>query len=327
MPMRWLLQALSPPAARARLSILIFHRVLPVPDPLFPGEVDAAQFESICTWLRQWCNVLPLDQACRRLHDGTLPARAAAITFDDGYSDNHDIALPILRRHGLTATFFVATGFLDGGRMWNDTLIESVRRSTASTLDLSTAGVPGLGRLPLSTLADRRAAIAALIGAVRYLEGPERNTAVAAVARAAAVDLPDDLMMTSEQVRSLHRQAMAIGGHTVNHPILCRLPLHEARSEIAAGKKCLEEITQAPVTVFAYPNGRPGQDFAAEHAALAEELGFAAAVTTAWGAADSRTHRFQLPRFTPWDRSRWAFGLRLARNLGLRVDPRVASKR
>ena len=317
--MRWLLQALSPPAARARLSILIFHRVLPAPDPLFQGEVDAAQFEAICAWLRQWCNVLPLDQACRRLQDGTLPARAAAITFDDGYADNHDIALPILRRHGLTATFFVATGFLDGGRMWNDTMFESVRRARVDVLDLSNAGVPGLGRLPVATLAERRAAIAALLSAVRYLPGPERAAAVTAVARAAAVELPDDLMMTSEQVRSLHRQGMSIGGHTVNHPILCRLPLDEARHEIATGKLRLEQITQAPVTVFAYPNGRPKEDFSAEHAALAEELGFAAAVTTAWGAAGPRSNRFQLPRFTPWDRSRWAFGLRLARNLGLRA--------
>ncbi|MCK7493591.1 MAG: polysaccharide deacetylase family protein [Comamonadaceae bacterium] len=58
----------------------------------------------------------------RRLGEGTLPARALAITFDDGYADNHDVALPILRRHGLNATFFVATGFLDGGIMWNDVL-------------------------------------------------------------------------------------------------------------------------------------------------------------------------------------------------------------
>ena len=52
---------------------------------------------------------------------GDLPARPAVITFDDGYADNRTVALPILQAHGLTATFFVATGFLDGGRMWNDT--------------------------------------------------------------------------------------------------------------------------------------------------------------------------------------------------------------
>jgi len=319
MPMRWLLQALSPEAARARLSIFIFHRVLPARDPLFPAEVDAAQFDAICDWLRQWCNVLPLDEACRRLQDGTLPSRAAAITFDDGYADNHDIALPILRRHGLTATFFVATGFLDGGRMWNDTMFESVRLCAADVLDLSAAGIAGVGRLPLADTAQRRAAAMALLRAIRYLPQAERDAAVAAVARASAARLPDDLMMSSEQVRSLRRQGMAIGGHTVNHPILCRLPLEAARHEIAAGKQQLEQIIQAPVTLFAYPNGQPGQDFAAEHAAVVEELGFSAAVTTAWGTAGQRSNRFQLPRFTPWDRSRWAFGLRMAHNVGTRA--------
>ena len=124
-----LLTLLSPAGRRARLSVLIFHRVLPRPDPLFPGVIDAAGFDAICRWVKGWFNVLALDDAARRLRDGSLPERALAITFDDGYADNHDVALPILLRHGLPATFFIATGFLDGGRMWNDTVIESIRRT------------------------------------------------------------------------------------------------------------------------------------------------------------------------------------------------------
>ena len=117
----------SPAGTKARLQVLIFHRVLPVPDPLFPDEVDARRFDELCGWLKGWFNMLSLDDAVARIKTGTLPTRAACITFDDGYADNYQVALPILRRHGLTATFFVATGFLDGGRMWNDTVIESVR--------------------------------------------------------------------------------------------------------------------------------------------------------------------------------------------------------
>lgn len=134
--MRPLFQLLSPSGARARLSVLIFHRVLPQPDPLFPDEIDAARFDAILGWLRSWFNVLPLDEAAQRLKDGSLPARAAALSFDDGYADNHDIALPLLQKHGLPCSFFIATGFLDGGRMWNDTLIESIRLSTKPLLDL-----------------------------------------------------------------------------------------------------------------------------------------------------------------------------------------------
>lgn len=72
-------------------------------------------------------DVLARAEAVRALAEHRLPTRALAITFDDGYADNHDVALPILRRLALPATFFTATGFLDGGCMFNDIVIEAVR--------------------------------------------------------------------------------------------------------------------------------------------------------------------------------------------------------
>ena len=158
-------QWLSPDGASARLSVLIFHRVLPLQDPLFPNEMHARRFDAMCGWLKQWFNVLPLDAAVRQLKAGSLPTRAACITFDDGYADNHHVAMPILRSHGLTGTFFIATGFLDGGRMWNDTIIECVRAGQGSEFDLSSLG---LGRHALGSINDRKAAIAAVVNQVKY---------------------------------------------------------------------------------------------------------------------------------------------------------------
>ena len=65
---------LAPAGARARLSILIFHRVLPRPDPFFPHEIDASQFDEICGWLAAWFNVLPLDDAERNVVQGISDA-------------------------------------------------------------------------------------------------------------------------------------------------------------------------------------------------------------------------------------------------------------
>ena len=56
-------EALSPRGENARLSILIFHRVLPLVDPLFPGEQHAARFDAVLSWVGQWFQVLPLDEA------------------------------------------------------------------------------------------------------------------------------------------------------------------------------------------------------------------------------------------------------------------------
>jgi peptidoglycan/xylan/chitin deacetylase (PgdA/CDA1 family) len=108
---------------------------------------------------------------------------------------------------------------------------------------------------------------------------------------------------------------MEVGAHTVNHPILAEIPLGHARHEMQASRTRLEQITGAPVRLFAYPNGTPGRDYHAEHAALARELGFDAAVSAAWGAARAGDDLYQIPRFTPWDGADWRFGLRMAHNL------------
>jgi peptidoglycan/xylan/chitin deacetylase (PgdA/CDA1 family) len=305
----------SPGGANARLSVLILHRVLARPDPLFPHEIDARFFDDMCGWLVRWFRVLPLDEAVRRLWQGTLPAAALAITFDDGYADNHDVALPILQRHGLCATFFVTTGFLDGGRMWNDTLIEAVRRSARPTLDLGQLAVPDGGVCGLDDAASRRRCIDALIGALKYMEPEARATAVQRVAEACGTELPADLMMSSAQVRALHSNGMQVGAHTLTHPILARLDEAAARAEIIGGKQALESLLDAPVPAFAYPNGKPGADFLPAHVQMARDAGFELACTTAWGTSAPDVDPLQLPRFTPWDRSKWRFGIRLLDNL------------
>ena len=316
--MKAIFAALSPAAASARLTVLIFHRVTAQPDPLFPSEVDARRFDQLLGWLKRWFAVLPLDQAAQRLRAGTLPARAAAITFDDGYADNATVALPLLQRHGLASTFFIATGFIDGGRMWNDTVIEAIRRSAVPRLDLDGLGPAAtlsLGQLAIGSAAQQRAAVDAVIGRIKYLPADERALVVAQIAERSRAALPDDLMMSSAQLKALRAGGMQLGAHTVTHPILASLDDAGAEREIAGSRRWLEQLLGEPISLFAYPNGKPGADYGERDAAIVRRLGFDAAVSTAPGAAGAGTDPFQLPRFTPWDRGRWRFGLRLARNL------------
>ena len=304
----------SPSGPKARLSVLIFHRVLPAPDPLFPDEMHAARFDELCGWLSAWFNVLPLDQAVQCLQAGTLPARAACISFDDGYSDNLHVAMPILQRHNLTATFFIATGFLDGGRMWNDTIIETVRSCQAAVLDVSSLG---LGSHALNTVAAQQAAIAALIGQIKYRPVAERIAITEDIARLAKVQLPQNLMMTSAEVKAMHQAGMQIGAHTVSHPILAKLTDDQARQEIGDSKRFLEQLLGERITVFAYPNGKPGEDYLPQSVEVVRSLGFDAAVSTQWGASRMGDDPLQIKRFTPWDKTRLRFGLRLLGNLRL----------
>jgi peptidoglycan/xylan/chitin deacetylase (PgdA/CDA1 family) len=259
--------------------------------------------------------VLPLDQAAARLKAGTLPARALSITFDDGYADNQAVALPILKRHGLTATFFVSTGFLDGGRMWNDTIAEAFRRGAGPALDLRDLFDDPAALYPLATPEQRRHGLETVILKAKYLPVAERLTLVGRIAERSGAALPEDLMMTRAQVVALRRAGMQIGAHTVSHPILARLGEAEARAEILDSKRFLEDLLDERVGLFAYPNGKPAEDFTPESVAIARSAGFDAAVSTAWGAANARTDPFQLPRFTPWDRTRVRFGARMLGNL------------
>ena len=303
---------LSPSGAGGRLSVLIYHRVLNEADPLFPDVVDAGRFESQMIILKNLFNVLPLSEAVDRLKKGNLPSRAACVTFDDGYADNFKVALPILRRQNIPATFFVSTGYLDGGIMFNDKVIETIRRLEWDRLDLSESG---LGVHLLGSRAERLQAVSNLLSGLKYKPMDERHRIMDEIADKAGLQFPGDIMMTANEVRGLHDAGMEIGGHTVNHPILSKLDDKDARAEIADGAARLSEITGRQIRLFAYPNGIPGVDYLSGHVRMIEELGFDAAFTTAKGVAKRGSDYYQLPRFTPWDIGLSRFSLRLAGNL------------
>src|SRR5688500_12522334 len=93
-----ILQSLMHLLRTPRLSVLAYHRVLSAHDPMRPGEPTLAEFEARMRWVAANFDVLSLIDAVRGLREGRLPRRALCITFDDGYADNHELALPVLRR-------------------------------------------------------------------------------------------------------------------------------------------------------------------------------------------------------------------------------------
>ena len=305
---------LAPGGRRGRLSILIYHRVLSEPDPMRPGEVDAATFSWHMQLLARYFRVLPLTLALRLLREGSLPARAVCVTFDDGYADNLEVALPILQAWSVPATFFIATGYLRGSRMWNDTVIEALRHLHAGSLDLSGQG---LGMYRLGDWRERVDVALRLIQALKYLSFQAREEHVDYLASLVSTPLPDKLMLTVQQVCELQAAGMEIGAHTVNHPILAQLDQATARWEIATSKQYLEELLGQKVNLFAYPNGKSGQDYLPEHREMVRNLGFIAAVSTNWGGITMQTDPWQLPRFTPWDTQPARFMARLLWNYQL----------
>ncbi len=298
---------LSRSGRAASLLTLIYHRVFAERDAMLTGEPTAADFSAQMRLLATNFHPLPLLEAAARLRAGTLPARAVCVTFDDGYANNCDVAMPILQEHGVPATVFVAPGFLNGGCMFNDIVIEAMRKAPGD-FDLRELG---FGRYRLTDGVSRMRAVGEVLGKAKYFEPAERLRVVRGVLERSGAPLPTNLMMTDDQVRTLARNDIEIGAHTMNHPILASIDEVTARKEIFDSKRRLEQIVGAPIRSFAYPNGKPGQDYNRTHVAIAREAGFELAVSTSWGAASARSDLFQIPRVAPWDASARRYAARL----------------
>jgi peptidoglycan/xylan/chitin deacetylase (PgdA/CDA1 family) len=295
---------------QGRVCILNYHRVLDSVDPFLDSEPDVATFKWQMELLAECFNVMPLYDAVTTLGKERMPPRVVCITFDDGYRSIHDLALPILKEFSLPATVFVTSGYIDEGNMWNDRILEAVRRLNIGRLDLSESG---LGVHSLEALADKKRAVDELMNNAKYLPSSERLDVAVKLERLTPVPIQPSLMLTRKMIFDLSEQGIEIGAHTITHPILTKIEDESARYEMTAGKRQLEHITGKPIRLFAYPNGKRGKDFDERHELMAQDAGFTAAFTTAVGAATEKDDIYRMPRSRPWDKTRTLFALRLLR--------------
>jgi peptidoglycan/xylan/chitin deacetylase (PgdA/CDA1 family) len=284
---------LSALASRNRLAILIYHRVLDEPDPLQPTEIDRCTFDLNMEMLRRVAKPMRLTDAVALQRRGSLPSGAVCVTFDDGYADNLSNALPVLQKWNIPATIFVTESVLDGGIMWSDAVIESVRSLPDGEHDFSHLSVT---KRNIAGNASRARLVEDLQGALKYLEPEQRATEVHNLQLHARAKLPSDLMLKRSDVARLREGGFEIGAHTLTHPILARIPDELAYREIAESKHRLESFSGTVVQAFAYPNGRPGKDYHRRHVAMVKDAGFGYAVSTAPGIARPSHDVLQLPR-------------------------------
>jgi len=155
----------------AHLAILIYHQVLSARDEFRPGVMIRSQFEKQMAMLSCHFKPISLVEGLQRLEEGKLAPRSVCVTFDDGYADNLSVAAPILEKFEIPATVFVAPGFLDGGIMWNDRIIEAVRLTKNEYLEIT---ITGTEKLPLKTFQDKHTAITRLLELIKHLPIKER---------------------------------------------------------------------------------------------------------------------------------------------------------
>lgn len=281
--------ALARLLTRRHPRILMYHRFSPEPRK---GFVCAATFEAQVRHAAQHYRPVALGTLAGWLRAGeTPPPDTVVITVDDGYGDFHDVAWPILRAHGVPATLFVTTGFVDGELwLWPDQVRELLDRAPAPPDRLECCG--------LSLDARARALRGAgpawdhLIDLLLTLPDAEKHERIRALALELRVTLPDAppaayAPCTWDQLRTMQDQGLEVGGHTHTHPTLPRVPSAALPGEIDRCRERLDaELGDRPRT-FCYPNGQP-EDYSEEVARAVERAGFACAVVAH---ADAQRHR------------------------------------
>jgi peptidoglycan/xylan/chitin deacetylase (PgdA/CDA1 family) len=301
--------------APGRAIVLMYHRVSDDADYLglaVPPAVFARQLEL----LRMRARVVPLAELVARLADpAPLAEDHAAITFDDGWRDNLETALPILRAHGVPATVFVATGFVDGTVAPAGERVRAVcealwRRRTPATAwsgrDRVDARVRGVLAAPGSLRA-----LARLRQALKEL--PRDGDAVLGALERLVVDAPPGraAMLDWDGVRALAQAGVEIGSHAVSHTILARMTPAEAEDEIAASKRRIESELGRPVAGFAFPNGKRG-DYTGAHLASLRRAGYRYAGTAETGSNAPGCDAYRLRRIGVGKDSRALLDLKLA---------------
>ena len=275
-------------------QVLLYHRVNDERQVVFPG-VPTETFGAQMKLLAAHWNVLPLHSLLEAARRGDTPKRAAAITFDDGYRDNYDCALPVLRRLGLPATIFLATSPLESGELlWHDRVFDAFESARDP--------VPFHGAvLPVASTAQRRQSVLTVLDHLRTLTPENRDREITSLVSGMGLPsaTPSRRMMTWEEARSMQDAGIEFGAHTVSHPILSRMPHEDAVDEIRRSKETIEARLARPVKLFAFPNGRR-HDYTPALLDALPRMGFTGALTTEWGLNDRSTPPFEWRRVGAW---------------------------
>lgn len=282
-------------------TILTFHRVRPAPGADFAPnahlEVTPEFLGDLIDWAKNdGLDIVTLDEAKRRLSGGSH-RRFLVLTFDDGYRDNLEFALPVLRARNCPFTIYVATGFIERrANPWWMTL-------EAILAQIRTIELPDFSRtsLPANTLAEKRAAFAFVSTWLQDISETNQRSAIDRLAEYYGVRvraLLDEAFLDWTELKQIAEDPLAtIGAHTDGHFALAKLDAATASHEIELGADLLERHLGVRPQHFCYPYGFDAAAGPREHE-MVRRLGFSTGVLTKPGVL----RQGNLARPTAWPR-------------------------
>jgi len=296
--------------------ILNYHRVLDgaaarkqaVPPGMY---VRPRTFEKQLRYLARRYRVVTMEELLaerKSINDAARPL--CAITFDDGWRDNYEQALPLLRKHRMPATLFVSTNFIGSDHTpWfyrlghilhtlSEASDDAGDKLLSSGLDLP----PALRRWLATSSAERQRSADAVIEALKDLPAPELESIVGRLQKALIVQHSSSngngaATLDWRQLREMASSSIEIGSHGLTHMILTQMPLQEAKTELQESKRCIEEHVEVRVGGFSYPNG----NHSPELETLVRNSGYRYACTTRPGPVDPGDSPYALKRIRVHD--------------------------
>lgn len=280
------------------LTIFAYHQLTVPPfAQALRQQVDlTTAFEYQIRYLSSQFTIVELHEWLRTRQ----PERGAvAITFDDGYADVFTHAWPVLQRYGVRATVFLVPGAMDCcAPLWVDRIDYIVHETTVPQISLTITGQPVT--LDFTSPQRRVSAAQYLRNKLKRIEDDERRSLIEQFQELSQVDsalaFGQRQLLSWDQVKTLHRQGVTFGSHSLTHPILTRLSPASLREELGVAKARIEAVIGEPITSLAYPNGGL-EDFNPTVVHTARSLGYQYGVTFLPGRCLATTDPFAIPRY------------------------------
>jgi len=285
---------------KRRVAILRYHSIRDQPERfahsigsgiIHTPEVFSGQMELVA---RKY-DPVSLDEVVLFLQgEKDLARRPVAVTFDDGFADNHEIAAPLMERYGIRGTFYVTVSAIENPRpLWFCRLRHAFGRTDRPEFQM-----PGGQCYRLDAREARREGFLAASAACARSCGTAQEQTIQAIEEALDVAplANEGLMMSWNQIRALDRAGHIVGSHTLSHPNMAQISERDAEHELRESRCILEKQLGHEVRHFSYPNPILQPHWSTRTCEIAARVGYQTSVTSQSGAVAVSENPLAIPR-------------------------------
>jgi len=279
---------------KPKYAILCYHRIGSGGIPLF-SELPPTLFDAQMRYLCRYYRILSFDEFFEEIQSGQARENGVIITFDDGYVDLFNHAMPILERYKIPATIYLPVACIETGQVpWYDKIFLALKVYPGNEFEIT---LDGPQRFRLNSIAARLRAATTIIQYLRTLPDESRKECCREIEGRVALPCNEleDRMLNWAQIRTMRRCRIGFGSHTMTHPVVSQLASGQLETELKESKELLEQRLRSPVAHFAFPFGKP-EDCGANTESVLHRLGYRSAVTTIEGVNWTGDNPYELRR-------------------------------